>query len=151
MYCSVAQPVGHFVAQHKVAVGIGLGILSVSTGFGALLIAGEAIDASLVTAGIIGTVSSASGLGATILDGQDCTNHLAINGQCLGATLGIIGLFMSLPELAVDLGWTAEPSSDEFLFLSYLGLLAASGASLADLGLAIYNDLMSQKGLCEQT
>jgi hypothetical protein len=26
--------VGHFVAQHKVAVGIGLGVLSVATGWG---------------------------------------------------------------------------------------------------------------------
>ena len=89
MYCSVAQPVGHFVAQHKVAIGIGLGILSVATGWGALVVGVEGADA-LATG--LGLVSLASGGAACYLDGRDCINDPGINGHCLGLTLGTIGV-----------------------------------------------------------
>jgi hypothetical protein len=153
--CGVEHTVGHFVSQHKVAIGIGLGVLAFATGYGALLIAGGAIEASLATGTILGSVAAASGLGATFLDGQACVHHPGINGQCLGLTLGGLGLIMSAPELAVGFGLIDEPAYDEFLFLSYLGVLSGAGATLADAGQALYNDFTSQegpsrKGLCEQ-
>jgi hypothetical protein len=57
---------------------------------------------------------------------------------------------MAFPELAVSAGLIDEPAGQEFLALATGGLFAGFGAVLADLLQALYDDLTSQKGLCEQ-
>jgi hypothetical protein len=85
----------------------------------------------------------------------DCSNDPAINGPCLGLTLGAIGAFMAFPELLVSAGLRAEPAYQGLLALATGGRFAGSGGVLADLLQALYDDLTSQnranqKALCEQ-
>ena len=138
------------------AIGIGLGVLSVATGFGGLVVAAEGADALALELGI---TSAISGSTDAFLDGRDCVEHPAINATCTAAVLGVIGVGMSLPELGVSAGLFAEPEYQDFLALATGGLFAGYGAVVTDLGHALYdvskqlgcNQLgPSQKDLCEQ-
>jgi RHS repeat-associated protein len=134
-----AEETGHFVATHKVAVGIGLGVLAIATG-GAGLIAAGAFEATTAGAAL-GTVAFASGAGAVGLDSGSCLQHPGLNGSCLAAGLGGVGALMGLPELAVQYGLVAEPPFQEFTALAVGGVYLGAAGALADLGQALYNNL----------
>ena len=152
--CGAEHWVGHIVSTHKVAIGIGLGLLSIATGFGALVIAAEAADGISLLATGAGLVSLASGGTAAGLDLPACVNDPGINGQCLGLTLGGIGVLMSAPEILVSAGVINEPAYQGMLVLATGGLFAGMGAVLSDDLQALYDNLTrqlgpSQKGICE--
>jgi hypothetical protein len=128
----VSQKAVPWIAQHKVAIGIGLGILSIATGYGALLIAGGAIQAGLGTTVAISAVSFASGTVAATLDGRDCYENLGINGQCLATMLGGIGLLMSVPGALVGAALISEPPFQELLALATGGFFLSYGAVATD-------------------
>jgi RHS repeat-associated protein len=129
---SAAGSVLHFVAQHKVAIGIGLGILAVATGFGALLIAGGAIEVGLGTEIAVSAVSFASGTTAAVLDGRDCYENPGINGPCTATVLGGIGALMSVPEALVGAGLIDEPPFQELLGLTVGGFFLSYAALATD-------------------
>jgi len=79
----------HFVATHKVIDGIALGVLSVATGGGALVLAG-ALEATTVTA--LSATAVVSGFGANALDERACVNGHSAEA-CGGFALGLVGSF----------------------------------------------------------
>jgi hypothetical protein len=128
------------VEHHKVVVGLVLGAIAVATGFGALLVAGGAIEA--VTAGtVLGWASLSTGAAAATLDGRDCVANFGINGACTATFLGGVGSVMALPELGVEMGafGMTEPPFQEFLGLAVGGLYLSDAAVLLDAGRAIYD------------
>jgi RHS repeat-associated protein len=103
---------GHWVESHKVAVGIGLGLLGVLSG-GAGFIAFTGFEA--VTAGTaLGLVGVAASSGAEVLDAGSCVSSPGLNGPCIATVLGGVGLLASAPELGVSLGLITEPAQAEF-------------------------------------
>ncbi len=141
----MSQKAVPWIAQHKVAIGIGLGLLSIATGYGALLIAGEAIEAGLGTTAALTVASLISGGGATTLDGRDCYESPGINSLCLGTVLGGIGILMSGPEALVGLDLIAEPPFQEFLALATGGFFLGYGAVATDAIDAAYRAWRSSK------
>ena len=141
-----AEAVGHFVAAHKVAVGIGLGVLAVATG-GAGLVAVGAFEATTAGAAL-GTASILSGGAAAALDGSACEQNPGLTGACLGAGLGGLGVLAGAPELAVEYGLVAEPPFQEFLAAGIGSYFLGGAAVLADAGNALANDLTGQANTC---
>jgi RHS repeat-associated protein len=128
-----------FVSDHKVAVGIGLGVLAVATG-GAGLIAAGALEAG--GAGFaLGATSFAAGAGAAALDSKECLDHPGFNGACVASGLGIVGTLMGGPEMAVSAGLIEEPPFQEFTALAIGGIFVGGAGTLIDLGTALYKNL----------
>ena len=81
------KDVGHFVATHKVADGIVLGVLSVATGGVALEVV--ALGEAGFAAAALGATGVVTGFGASALDANACKKGSAT--ACGGAILGVIG------------------------------------------------------------
>jgi hypothetical protein len=127
------------VEQHKVAIGIGLGVLSVLTGGAGLIVAGAFDAAAAGTA--LSAVGLASGFIATGLDARDCVASPGINGACTASFLGLVGSVMAVPELAVGTSVLEEPAGQQFLGLAVGGFFVSDAAALVDAGRALYDDI----------
>jgi RHS repeat-associated protein len=141
-----AEAAGTFVAAHKVAVGIGLGVLAVATG-GAGLVAVSAYEATTAGA-VLGGTAFVSGVTAAGLDAGACLQNAGLNGPCVAAGLGGLGAVAGLPELAVEAGLVGEPAFQEFTALAIGGYFLAGTGVLTDLGQALYNDLNTRANGC---
>lgn len=84
----VARGAEHFVSEHKVAIGIGLGVLAAATGVGAI------IEGATVAGVVLGATSFAAGAGATAFDSGPCLKHHD-HAACFGLVLGVTGLVAS--------------------------------------------------------
>ncbi|MHB8379754.1 MAG: RHS repeat-associated core domain-containing protein [Acidimicrobiales bacterium] len=78
----------HFVATHKVADGIVLGVLSVATGGTALVLTAAVEGSAAATA--FGAAATVSGFGANALDANACVKQHS-KAACGGMALGFIG------------------------------------------------------------
>ena len=122
---NVIQPAASWVADNKIAVGVGLGAVAVVTG-GAALVAAGAFEATAAAASL-GTVALVSGVAAAAIDGGRCLSNPGLNGACLGAALGGVGVVLGGPELAVAYGLIEEPPFQEFTALGIAGIFGSPG------------------------
>lgn len=86
--CKAFDASRHFVATHKVADGIALGVLSVATGGTALALAAAVEGSAAATA--FGAAAAVSGLGANALDAHACVKQHS-KAACGGMALGFLG------------------------------------------------------------
>jgi RHS repeat-associated protein len=136
----------NYVEQHPVVAGIALGVIAVGTG-GAGLVAVGAFEATTAGAAL-GTAAVLSGGAAAALDGVACVQDPGLNGQCVAAGLGGLGVVAGVPELAVGYGLIGEPAFQEFTALAVGGYFLGGAGVLSDLGQALYNDLNRQTSSC---
>ncbi|MGH3522590.1 MAG: RHS repeat-associated core domain-containing protein, partial [Mycobacterium sp.] len=113
--CSAA----HFVAKHKVVIGIGLGVIAAATGVGAL--------ADVAGAGLLlGGVSLTTGAAATAFDYGPCFHGHHDPAACLGLGFGAVGLIASGAGFLGDAGLISAEA--ESLTAGILGGVGAFGA-----------------------
>jgi len=113
---SAATATGHFVEDHKVAVGIGLGVLSVATGGAGFLVEGALLTTTLSGAAV------ATGAGAAVLDSADCAN--GSTAACVGAGLGFAGALAGGGPLVASVGGIAETSTAGAVLNGFFGGLS---------------------------
>jgi hypothetical protein len=81
------------------------------------------------------------------LDGAACLQHPALNGTCLAAGFGGLGLVASAPQLAVGYG-LAESPFETALALNIGGFYLGGAAVLGDVGQALYDELTGGTTQC---
>jgi RHS repeat-associated protein len=132
-----------WVATHKVAVGIALGVLTVVTG-GAGLVAEGAYATTFIATSAVSSIATVS------LDGSACAHAPGLTASCVATGLGAIGAIFSAPELLVRFGIIDEAAFREYVALSAAGIFASGTASLIDTTSVIYDDLSRTFGECNQ-
>ncbi len=137
---TAAQDTGSFVATHKVATGIALGVIGVATGGAGFLVEGA------VAGTVLSAASVAAGGTAAYLDTGPCLqgDHAA----CAGAVLGWTAALAGVPStIGLALGVSEESLSGSVL----LGLLPGfafnlgAGALTTDFGLWLGNELTASE------
>jgi RHS repeat-associated protein len=136
-----ASDVVNWVSAHpSEAIGIGLGIVSISTGFGA---AAGVTDILGVTLGSsLAPISVATGLGATALDAKDCLADPSVgNASCYGAAAGGAGALIGGAGIAMEEGWLSGSDSwQQLLNWGAPGAGALANAADVDKALAGQTD-----------
>jgi RHS repeat-associated protein len=92
--------IANFVAQHRVVIGIGLGILAIATGGAGLVLGAAALTGAEVVGGAatltaLSGTAVATGLGAGVADEPDCAR--GNQAACFGRDMGITGAIMGVP------------------------------------------------------
>jgi RHS repeat-associated protein len=120
-----------WVGQHKKVVGVGLGVVSIATGFGAAEGGIEIAGALSATGDQLATASAVFGTGASAIDADGCiSNGVSLsNPDCYGAVAGGLGAAFGISGA---LGGSSIATTLDWLSPAY-GTLATS--------FDVYNDL----------